>query len=81
MVLPFKNNREIFRIDGCASQIIGRLLPIGVRISIQKMKRIVVKKPLIYPRKFAQDVNAALRNAERIIKYSVMFSAVTMPTN
>lgn len=82
MVLPLTEQPgKVFRIDDCASQIIGRLLPIGVGISIQKKWSIVDKSPLIYVRKSAQEVNAALRNAERIIKYSVMFSAVTMPTN
>gem|GEM_PF-2684359 len=82
MVLPLTEQPgNEFRIDDCASQIIGWLLPIGVKNSIQKKKRIVVKNSLICTCKSAQEVDAALFNAEWIIKYSEMFSAVIMPTN
>lgn len=43
----------------------------------------VVKKPLILACKLAHERVTAcdVRSAVRIIKYSVMFSAVMMPTN
>jgi len=69
------------RIDDCATQKLGGYSPSELGISIQKKRAFVVKKSLIYPQKSVQEVSAAFRNAERIIKYSVMFSAVTMPTN
>ena len=60
---------------------LGGYSPSELRISIQKKKIVVDKDPLIYTHKSAQEGRADLFNAERIIKYSVMFSAVTMPTN
>jgi hypothetical protein len=43
----YRTAGKIFRIDDCASQIIGRLLPIGVKDSIQKKRAFVDKSPLI----------------------------------
>ena len=62
----------------------GRYSPSELIISIQQKKVVVVKNPLISARKSAQKVKTTPldeRMAERIIKYSVMFSAVIMPTN
>ena len=86
MVLRFlSDSREIsFRLDDCPPEKVGRYSPSELVISIQQKKVVVDKNPLIHARKSAQEVKTTPldeRMAERIIKYSVMFSAVTMPTN
>ncbi len=81
MVLPLTEQPGCESVLSAVLPKLRAATPIGLGISIQKKKGIVVKKSLIYPRKLVQEVTAALRNAERIIKYSVIFSAVTMPTN
>jgi hypothetical protein len=64
MVLPLTEQPgKISVLTTVHPKLFGRLLPIGVRISIQKKRQVVVKKPLIYACKFAQEVNTALRNS------------------
>jgi hypothetical protein len=82
MVLPFTEQPGKFSVlTTVHPKSLGGYSPSELRISIQKKKGTVVKKSLIYPCKSAQEVTAALLNAERIIKYSEIFSEVTIPTN
>jgi hypothetical protein len=82
MVLPFTEQPgKISVLTTVHPKSLGGYSPSELGISIQKKKGIVVKKSLIYPCKSAQEVTTALRNAERIIKYSEIFSEVTIPTN
>ncbi len=81
MVLPFSEQPGTSSVLTTEHPNFWAATPHRSKYSIQKMWSIVVKNLLIYACKSAQEVIAALFNAERIIKYSVIFSAVTMPTN
>jgi hypothetical protein len=86
MVLPLTEQPgKVSVLTTVHPKLLGGYSPSELKISIQKKKGIVVKNPLIYARIFTQEVRpappTALFNAERIIKYSVIFSALTMPTN
>ena len=85
MVLPFTGQPGKFSVlTTVHPKLLGGYSPSELGVSIQKKWVVVDKSPLIYARKSAQGVMAALAallSAERIIKYSVIFSDVTMPTN
>ena len=86
MVLPLTEQPgKVSVLTTVHPKLLGGYSPSELEISIQKKMKFVVKNPLIWARKSAQETRtiapAAFLNAERIIKYSVIFSAVTMPTS
>lgn len=85
MVLPLQNSRwrAAPRIDDCATQTSGGYSPSGGCDKYMEKAGVVVKKPLISTGSDAQGaiITRDACKAVRIIRYSVMFSAVTIPTS